>query len=100
MKMNMLEDLNLEDIILPKWYYWYYWLIDNYNVIINGKKIYDQPIDSDIKRYQGIRKLTTGQAEDYTTGCLLDYDYIKNNYRSIEVDLSRQKELDGDLKAI
>ena len=37
-------------------------------------------------------KLTTGQG-DYTTGCLLDYDYIKNNYRLIAVDLSRQQEL-------
>ena len=34
-------------------------------------------IDSNIKRYEEIRKLTTGQNQDYTTGCLLDYDYIK-----------------------
>ena len=47
-------------------------IINNYNVIINGKKIYDQSVDSDIKRYEEIRKLTTGQDEDYTTGCLLD----------------------------
>ena len=37
------------------------------------------------------RKLTIRQGEDYTTGCLLDYDYIKNLYRLIAVDLSRQK---------
>ena len=43
------------------------------NVIPNGKNIYDQPINSDMKRYEEIRKLTTGQDEDYTTGCLLDY---------------------------
>ena len=72
----------------------------NYNVIINGKKFYDQQIDSDIKRYKEIRKLTTGQGQDYTTGCLLDDDYIKNRYRLIEVDLSRQKELDAYPKAI
>ena len=46
----------------------------NYN-IINRKKLYDQPIDS-----KDIRKLTTGQGEDCTTGCLLDDDYIKNRY--------------------
>ena len=46
------------------------------------------------------RKLTTGQGEDYTTGCFLDYDYIKNHYRFIAVDLSRQKELNADPKAI
>ena len=36
-----------------------------------GKKFYDQTIDSDIKRYEEIRKLTTGQGEDYNTGCFL-----------------------------
>ena len=75
-------------------------IIDNYNVIINGKNFYDQAIDSDIKRYEEIRKLTTGQGEDYTTGCLLDYDYKRSQYRLIAVDLSRQKELDADRKAI
>ena len=41
--------------------------IKNYNVIVNGKNFYDQPIDSDIKRYKEIRKLTTVKVEDYTT---------------------------------
>ena len=41
-------------------------IIKNYNVIINGKNFYDQPTDSDIKRYEEIRKLTTGQGENYT----------------------------------
>ena len=62
-------------------------IIKNYNVIING-----QPIDSDIKKYKEIRKLTIAQHEDYTTGCLLDCQYIKNNYKLIAVHLSRQKE--------
>ena len=53
-----------------------------------------------MKRYEEIKKLTTGQDEDYTTGCLLDYDYIKNHYRLITVVLSGQKELDADPKAI
>ena len=75
-------------------------MIKNYNVIINGKNVYDQPIDSDRKQYEEIRKLTTGQGEDYTTGCLLDYEYIKNHYRLIAGDLSRQKELDADPKTI
>ena len=58
---------------------------DNYNVFINGKNFYGQAIDSNIKRYEEIRKLTTGQGEDYTTECLLDYDYIKSHYRLIAV---------------
>ena len=75
-------------------------IIDNYNVIIDRKNFYDQAIDSDIKWYEEIRKLTTGQSEDYTTECFLGFDYIKNHYRLIAVDLSRQKELDADSKAI
>ena len=74
--------------------------MNNYNVIINGKNFYDQPIDSDVKRYIEIRKVTSGQGEDYITGCLLDYDYVKNQYRLIAANLSRQKELDPDPKAI
>ena len=70
----------------------------SYNAIINGEN--DQPIDSDIQRYEEIWKLTTGQNEDYTTRRLLDYGYIKNHYRLIPVDLSRQRELDADPKAI
>ena len=50
-------------------------------MIIIGKNFYDQAINSDIKRYKEIRKLATGQGEDYTTGCLIDYDYMKNHYR-------------------
>ena len=47
-------------------------IIKNYNVIINGRNFYDQAIDSDIKQYKETRKLTTGQGEDFTAGCLLD----------------------------
>ena len=74
-------------------------IFDNYTVLINRKNFYDQPVDSDVKRYGKIRQLRTGQGEDYTTGFLLDYDYIKNHYRLIAVCLSRQKELDADRKA-
>ena len=75
-------------------------IIKNYNVIINGKNFYDEAIDSNIKRYEEIRKLTTGQGEDYTTEFLLEYDYIESHYRLVAVDLSRQKESDVDPKAI
>ena len=73
-------------------------IIKNFNVIINGKNFYTS-IDSDIKQYKEIKKLTTRQGEDFTTGCLLDYEYIKHHYRLIAVDLSTQKELDADPKS-
>ena len=53
-------------------------IFKNYNIIIHMKNFNAQLTDSDIKRYKGIRKLTTGHGENYTTGCLLDYHYIKN----------------------
>ena len=49
-----------------------------------------------IKKYDEIRKISTGQGDDYTTGCLLDYQYIKSYCQLIAVDLSKQKELDAD----
>ena len=75
-------------------------IIKNHNVIINGKNFYDQEIDFDIKRYKTIRKWKTRQGEDYATGYLLDYDDIKNHYRLIAFDLSRQRELNTDPKSI
>ena len=52
-------------------------IIKNHNVIINGKNFYDQPINSDIKRYKEVKNLTTGQGENYTKEWLLDYDTSK-----------------------
>ena len=74
--------------------------ITNYNVRIDGRNFYDQPINDLIKQHSEIRKTTTGQGDDYTTGCLLDYQYFKVRYNLIEVDLSKQKELDADSRAI
>ena len=62
---------------------------------MNGKKFYNQPIGFDIKPYEEIRKLITEQGEDYTIRILSDFDLIKNHYRLIAVDLSREKELDA-----
>ena len=53
-----------------------------------------------IKQYDEVRKVSTGYGDDYTTGCLLDYAYFKDNYRLIAVDLSKQKALDADPRAI
>ena len=51
--------------------------IENYNIEIDGKNIYDQPINDSIKQYDEIRKISTGQGHDYTTGCLLDFLILK-----------------------
>ena len=74
--------------------------ITNYNVLIDGRNFYDQPINDQIKQYDEIRKTATGQGDDYTTGCLLDYQYFKDHYNLVAVDLSKQKELDADSRVI
>ena len=72
----------------------------NYNVLTDGRNFYDQPINDLIKQCDEIRKTATGQGDDYTTECLLDYQYFKDHYNLIAIDLSKQKELDADLRAI
>ena len=74
--------------------------IDNYNIEIDGRNFYDQQINDSIKQYDGIRKISTGKDDDYTTGCLLDFAYFKKYYRIIAVDLSKQKALYADSRAI
>ena len=69
--------------------------ITSYNVFIDGRNFYDQPINDSIRKYDEIRKIATGKGDNYATGCLLDYDYFKKNYQLIAVDLSKQRELDA-----
>ena len=51
--------------------------IKDYNVMIDGKNFFDQPVRNDQVTYENIRKIAIGQGDDYTTGCLLDYTYLK-----------------------
>ena len=70
--------------------------IKDYNVEIDVKDVFDQPINNDIKTYENIRKIATGQGDDHATGCLLDYHYFRDNYKMIAIDLSKQQALDAD----
>ena len=68
--------------------------------MIDGKNFFDQPISSELKTYENVRKIATGKGDDYKTGCLLDYSYFKENYKMIAIDLSEQRALDVDPRAI
>ena len=68
--------------------------------MIDGKNFFDQPINSESKTYESIRKIATGYGDDYTTGCLLDYTCFKDYYKMIAIDLSKQQALDADPRAI
>ena len=74
--------------------------IKNYNIEIDGRNFYDQSINDFIKKYDKIKKISTGKDDDYKTGCFLNFAYFEKNYGLIAADLSKQKALDADPKAI
>ena len=73
--------------------------LKKYNVIIDGRNFYDNPIESDIEKYRELKKVMIGKGEGYTTGSLLDFNYF-DKHKLVAVDLSKQKELDADPRAI
>ena len=59
--------------------------------MIDGQNIFDQPVKNNKITYENIRKIATGQEDDYATGCILDYAYFGDNYKMIAVDLGKQQ---------
>ena len=74
--------------------------LKKYNVIIDGRNFYNNPIESDTEKYRELKIVMIGKGEDYTTVSLLDYNYFKKHYKLVAVDLSKQKELDADPRTI
>ena len=72
----------------------------DYNVVIDGKNCFHQPIKNNKVIYENIRKISIGYGDDYTTGCLLGYPYFKDYYKMIAIDLSKQQALDADPRKI
>ena len=69
--------------------------------MIDGRNFFDQPIKNYIKTYENFRKITIGQGNDYTTGCLQDYNYLKKkHYKTRAIDLNQQQALDSDTREI
>ena len=73
--------------------------IKDYHVVINGRNFFDQPIKSYLKLQHNIRKIALGQGDDYASFYLLDHLYIKEHYKLIAIDLSKQQKIDTDSKA-
>ena len=68
--------------------------------MINGESFFDQPIKDNKVTYENIRKNSRARGYNYTTDCLLDYPYLRDNYKMIAVNLSKQQALDADPIAI
>ena len=99
-RLSVLAFENDNQRITNKRYYLLNVEIKDYNVIIDDNFFFDQPINSNLKTYDNIKKVATGQGDDYTTGCLLGYTYFKNYYKMVVVDLKKQQAFDADPKGI
>lgn len=78
-----------------------YKLIDNYNFLIDGRNIFESPITKEDRRgYENLRDIMIGNGDDHTMGSLIDYDYFSKSYKIIVVDLTRQKVLDANPRAV
>ena len=73
--------------------------IKDYNVMINGRNFFDQPVKIGIK-HENLREIVIVQGDDHTAGCLLDYPYFRDNFKLIAIDLNKQQVLDADPKTI
>ena len=91
---------NKEDKTVQTKYYLPTVEVKDCNVMINGKNVLDQPVKNNLRTYDNIRKIVTGQEDDCTTDCLLVYNYFNKYYKMIAIDLSKQQALDADPKAI
>ena len=72
----------------------------DYNIKIDGRNFFDQPVNHDTRTYGNIMKIAAGQGDGYTSGCLLDYPYFKEYYKMVSIDLSAQQAPDADPRAI
>ena len=64
--------------------------IENYNILTDGRNFCDQPINDIIKQYDEVRKVSVGYGDDYTTGCVLDYAYFKDNSRQLQARICKR----------
>ena len=66
----------------------------------DGINFFDQSVKGHLRTYDNTRKIATGQVDDYSNGCLLEYPYVKEYYKLIVIALSKPQKLDADPKAI
>ena len=91
-RVNRILVLSFENDNYREVSYGYYLLkvgINDYKVMIDGRNFFDQPVKNNLITYDKIEKIVTGQGDDYSTGCLLDYNYFDKYYKMIAIDVSK-----------
>ena len=99
-RLFVLSFENITDRTAHTGYYFPKVEIKEYNAMIDGRNVFDHSVKNDIRTYENIRKIATGQGDEYTTDYLLDYPHFKENYKLIAINLNKDQALDADLKAI
>ena len=61
---------------------------------------FDRPVKDKLRTYDIIQKIAADQGDDQATSCFLDYNYFKDYYKMIEIDLFKQQALDADPKVM
>ena len=72
----------------------------DYDIMINGRNFFGQPVQENIRTNNNILNVATGQGDDYRTSCLLFHPYFDKYYKIIAIHLSKQQALDADPKVI
>ena len=67
-------------------------------MLIDGKPFFEIPVKNKEEAYEQIIEMSKNN--DYTTGNLLDYEYFKDNYKLIAIDLSKKIELENQINFI
>ena len=68
--------------------------------MIGGNYLFEQPVKNNQITHKNVRKIATGQGDDYTPDRILHYTCFKNHYKTIAIDLSKRQTLYDDLEAI
>ena len=68
--------------------------------MIDGRNFYDQNINDSITRYTELLKFTTGGSEDYSTSCLLSYDWYLKDFNIAAINLAYQSVLNSGPKVM
>ena len=74
--------------------------IKNYNVVDDGLYFFDHPVKNNSKTYDNIQMIALGEGDDYTTRCLLDYNYFNKYCKVIAIDLSKHQAMEAILLQI
>ena len=67
--------------------------IKNYNGVIDGRNVFHQPVKNNSTTYDNIGKIATGHGDNFTAGCLLDYNHFNNYYKMIAINLNKQQNI-------